>query len=85
MNGNQNMVQKPKDEENYIDDEEEDIDEEAEEASTSTSSKGISLFGGSGNDAKQKMISLMDDCVNGNYCWDYYHYINYLVYCLIIY
>ena len=59
MNGNQNMVQKPKDEENYIDDEEEDIDEEADEASTSTSSKGISLFGGSGNDAKQKMISLM--------------------------
>ena len=52
MNGNQNMVQKPKEEETYIDDEEED---EEEESSTSASSK--SLFGGS--DAKQKLIKLM--------------------------
>ena len=54
MDGNKNMVQKPKEEETYIDDEEEDIEEEE---SSSTSSKGLSLF--SGDDAKKKLILLM--------------------------
>ncbi len=54
MNGNQNMVQKPKEEESYIDDEEEEV-EEVEE--TSTSSK--SMFGSGSDDAKQKLIKLM--------------------------
>lgn len=52
MNGNQNMVQKPKEEETYIDDEEEEVEEES-----STSSK--SSFGGGNDDVKQKMIKLM--------------------------
>ena len=52
MNGNHNMVQKPKDEENYIDDE----DEEVEEEESNDSSSNKSLIN---SDVKQKMIKLM--------------------------
>ncbi len=53
MNGNHNMVQKPKDEENYIEDE----DEEVEEEESNDSSSNKSLIN---SDVKQKMINCLN-------------------------